>query len=154
MNDRPLYQHVQHGAALRAFMLGLGTCFLLVATVLLFGTGDPHNVAGIFIVACSILLVCGIVFSTMTIQVTATDVLWWFGFGWPGGRIPRADLTGEEVTNPGILNGIGLHLTLRGWLWNVSLGSAVALHRNGKLDTMLGTDDPNGLLAALGGPTT
>jgi len=152
MNERPVYQHVQQGVALRAFMLGLAACFLLVAIVLLFGTGDPQNVAGIFIVACSILLISGIVFSTMTIQVTATDVLWWFGFGWPGGRIPRTELTGEEVTNPGILNGIGLHLTLRGWLWNVSLGPAVALHHNGKLATILGTDDPDGLLRALGSP--
>jgi hypothetical protein len=87
----------------------------------------------------------------MTIQVTASAVRWWFGSGWPGGRIERADLVAEEITDPGLFNGIGIHLTWRGWLWNVALGSAVALHRDGKLDTMLGTDDPNGLLAALRG---
>jgi hypothetical protein len=151
MDDRPLYRHVQHGAALRILMFGLSGVFLLIALVVLFGTGDPHGVAVIFMMASSIRLICGMTFSTMTIEVTPSDVRWWFGSGWPGGRIARRELTAEELTNPGFFGGVGLHLTMRGWLWNVSFGTAVALHRNGRLATMLGTDDPAGLIAALRG---
>jgi hypothetical protein len=149
MMESPVYTHVQTSIGMRVFMLVVaGT--LLIPGVATLGIGDAWLTA---IVLCVPLVVAGsaFVFSTMTVEVTASAVRWWFGSGWPGGRIERADLVAEEITDPGLFNGIGIHLTWRGWLWNVALGSAVALHRDGKLDTMLGTDDPNGLLAALRG---
>lgn len=149
MNDRPVYRHVQEGKAIKTLFLVLAAVFLIVGAVVLFGTSDPEHVAGIFVVVASLMIVAQAIFVTMTIEVTPSDVRWWFGFGWPGGCIARADLTGEEVTHPGFFGGVGLHLTLRGWLWNVAFGPAVALHRNGKMAIMLGTDDPQGLLAAL-----
>jgi hypothetical protein len=149
MMESPLYTHVQTSIGMRVFMLVVAAT-LLIPGVGTLSIGDAWLTA---IVLCVPLIVAGsaFVFSTMTIQVTASAVRWWFGSGWPGGRIERADLVAEEITDPGLFNGIGIHLTWRGWLWNVALGSAVALHRDGKLDTMLGTDDPNGLLAALRG---
>ena len=151
MNDRPVYTHVQTSVFMRAFMLVVAAALLIPGTIAL-RTGDP-TLAALVLGIPGLVALGAFIFSTMTIQVTSAEVRWWFGFGWPDGRIERADLVAEEITNPGMFNGIGIHLTFRGWLWNVSLGSAVALHRNGKLDTMLGTDDPNGLLAALGNPS-
>jgi hypothetical protein len=147
VNDRPVYRHVQTGMWMRIFMLVLAGVLLIPGSVVL-GTGD----LGLSALALGIplLVVVGAyVFSTLTIEVTASEVRWWFGFGWPGGRIERADLVAEEIANPSLLSGIGIHLTFTGWLWNVKLGTAVALHRNGRLATMLGTDDPSGLLDAL-----
>ncbi len=47
--------------------------------------------------------------------------------------------------------GWGIHLTAYGWLYNVSGLNAVAITlRNGR-KFALGTDDPNGLVKALGG---
>ncbi|HEY8321899.1 MAG TPA: hypothetical protein VIG46_08955, partial [Candidatus Baltobacteraceae bacterium] len=136
MMESPLYTHVQTSIGMRVFMLVVAAT-LLIPGVGTLSIGDAWLTA---IVLCVPLIVAGsaFVFSTMTIQVTASAVRWWFGSGWPGGRIERADLVAEEITDPGLFNGIGIHLTWRGWLWNVALGSAVALHRNGKLDTMLG----------------
>lgn len=147
MMESPIYTHVQTSMWMRVFMIAVAAALLIPGTAAL-RSGDAVVAT---IVLCMPLIVAwsAFVFSTMTIQVTANTVRWWFGSGWPGGRIERADLVAEEITNPGMFNGIGIHLTWRGWLWNVALGSAVALHRNGKLDTILGTDDPNGLLAAL-----
>jgi len=147
MMDRPVYTHVQTSMWMRAFMVIVAVALLIPGTVAL-RSGDA-GIATIVLVMPLIVAYSAFVFSTMTIQVTATAVRWWFGFGWPGETIERADLVAEEIANPGMFNGIGIHLTFRGWLWNVSLGSAVALRRNGRLDTLLGTDDPNGLLAAL-----
>ena len=147
MNERPAYTHVQTSMWMRVFMLVVAVGLLIPGSAVL-RTGDPW-LTGIILGMPLIVAYSGFAFSAMTIEVTSSEVRWWFGYGWPGGRIERADLVAEEITNPGMFDGIGIHLTFRGWLWNVSLGSAVALHRNGKLDTMLGTDDPNGLLAAL-----
>ena len=145
--DAPVYRHTQTGEMFRVFMLVVAALLLIPAypAVAARNLGLTTLVLGIPV----LVAILAFVFSTMTIEVTASEVRWWFGFGWPGGRIERADLVAEEITNPGLFNGIGIHLTFTGWLWNVKLGSAVALHRNGKLATMLGTDDPNGLLAVL-----
>jgi hypothetical protein len=151
MMDRrqPIYYHVQRGMGLRIFLIVLAVVLLIPGWTAL--SSGPVDLGLVAVVAIGPVLVAlaAWIFTIMTIDVTSTEVRWWFGAGWPGGRIERSDLVAEEITNPGLFNGIGIHLTFTGWLWNVSLGSAVALHRNGKLATMLGTDDPNGLLAAL-----
>lgn len=147
MNEQSLYTHVQTSMWMRVFLVAVAAALLIPGSAVL-QNGDPW-LTGIILGMPIIVAYCAFVFSSMTIEVTSSDVRWWFGYGWPGGRIERTELVAEEITNPGLFNGIGIHLTFRGWLWNVSLGSAVALHRNGKLDTMLGTDDPNGLLDAL-----
>ena len=134
MNEQPIYTHVQTSMWMRVFMVAVAAALLIPGTIAL-RSGDA-GIATIVLVMPLIVAYSAFVFSTMTIQVTATAVRWWCGFGWPGGTIERADLVAEEITSPGMFNGIGIHLTFRGWLWNVSLGSAVALHRNGKLDGM------------------
>ncbi len=148
MNEQPLYRHVQEGRAVRAFLFGL-VAVLLVPEAYLIATHARGVAIDVLLIVVPILIIAGSMFGSMTIEVTRTELRWWFGVGWPGGRIARAELVGEEIENPGLLNGIGLHLTMSGWLWNVALGPAVALHRSGKLATILGTDDPDGLIAAL-----
>jgi hypothetical protein len=46
--------------------------------------------------------------------------------------------------------GIGIHLTFRGWVWNVATGRGVQIHRCEGMPIVLGTDDPEALLAAIG----
>ena len=71
MNDRPLYHHVQQGNALRVFMIVLGAALLIPAVLMLRG-GDPAHVANILVASAGIVIVSGIIFSTLTIQVTAS----------------------------------------------------------------------------------
>ncbi len=149
MNGGPVYRHVQRGDALRMFLLVVAAA-ILVVTVVILRNSDPAHVAGILIFGTCVLLISGVVFTQLTIEVTATELRWYFGFGLPSGRIARGDLIGATMANPGLLNGIGIHLTLRGWLWNVSLGTAVEMKRRSGADVLLGTDDPDGLIAALG----
>ncbi len=154
MNDRPIYRHVQSGVALRIFLWGVAAVITIVELSALAAVGSAATfgvVVGL-VIGVGALVGSALIFTSLTIEVTQTDVLWWFGYGWPSGRIARGELTGATIAKPGLLNGIGIHLTLRGWLWNVSLGTAVELRRTFGPDVLLGTDDPGGLIAALALP--
>ena len=70
-------------------------------------------------------------------------------FGWPGGGIPIADIARAEIVPVTFWMGIGIHLTLRGWIWNVALGQGVRIVSADGPDIVLGTDDPQELLAAI-----
>ena len=62
----------------------------------------------------------------------------------------------EEIVSVDIVpvsfwSGIGIHLTLRGWVWNVAFGRGVQIHRCGGMPIVLGTDDPEALVAQRSG---
>lgn len=148
MDDRPVYRHVQDGKFVRAFLLGLAVLFLIPTLIVQF-TSDEHTFVSVGLIVVPVLIITSAIFGSMTIEVTATQVHWRFALGWPSGRIVRSDLSDVVRENPTFLNGVGSHLTLRGWLWNVALGPAVGLRKKDGGEVLLGTDDPDGLLAAL-----
>ncbi|HEY8321898.1 MAG TPA: hypothetical protein VIG46_08950 [Candidatus Baltobacteraceae bacterium] len=148
MNERPVYTHVQDGKFVRAFLSGLAVVILIPTLIVQFSGGDGTLVSvGLTIVP--VLIIAASMFGSMTIEVTRTQVRWRFTLGWPSGSILRADLRDAVREDPSPINGIGIHLTLRGWLWNVALGPAVGLRKKSGGEVLLGTDDPDGLLAAL-----
>ncbi|MGB8519016.1 MAG: hypothetical protein WCD38_02520 [Candidatus Tumulicola sp.] len=92
-------------------------------------------------------------FARLRIDVESTgessQIRWTMTFGWPGGCIPIADLAGAEIVPVTFWMGIGIHLTLRGWIWNVALGKGVRIVKRNGSDVILGTDEPQELLAAI-----
>lgn len=148
MNDQPLYTHVQDGKFIRALLLGIAVLFLIPTLIVQFSS-DDHTFVSIGLTIVPIMIITSAMFGSMTIEVTPTEVRWRFALGQPSGRILRSDLREAVLESPGLLNGIGIHLTLRGWLWNVALGPAVGLRKKSGGEVLLGTDDPDGLLAAL-----
>jgi hypothetical protein len=97
----------------------------------------------------AILLVSGISFARLTTEVDASGVRWWMTFGFPSGHIPFEEIISAEIVSVTFLGGVGIHLTFSGWLWNVGLGNGVQIHRCDGMPVVLGTDDPQGLLAAI-----
>ncbi len=79
----------------------------------------------------------------------AAQLRWAMTFGWPGGRIPLSDIASAEIVAVTFWMGVGVHLTLRGWVWNVALGKGVRIVKRDGSDVILGTDDSQGLLAAI-----
>jgi len=148
MNERPIYTHVQDGKFIRAFLLGIAAVFLIPTVIIQF-TSDDHTFVSIGLTIVPIMIIASVMFGSMTIEVTETEVRWRFALGQPSGRILRSDLREATLESPSLINGIGIHLTLRGWLWNVAVGPAVGLRKKSGGDVLLGTDDPDGLLAAL-----
>lgn len=96
-----------------------------------------------------VLALCAFAFSTLRVRVTSSEISWTFSFGFPGGHLALDNLASAEAVSVSPFNGIGIHLTLRGWLWNAHTGSAVWLRRTKGAAVLLGCDDPDALVAAI-----
>lgn len=117
--------------------------------------GQAHAlpVSGFIPVAVVLLLglVGGIAFSQLTTRVDGGRLMWWFGPGIWRKSVAVADIaTVESVRNPWWW-GWGIHLTPRGWLYNVSGCSAVEVTLNTGRRFRLGTDEPDALAQAIAG---
>ncbi len=62
--------------------------------------------------------------------------------------IPYADMTGVERDRSTLLAGWGIHRTRKGCLWNIGGFDCVRIAM-GERSTLIGTDDPDGLVAFL-----
>lgn len=62
--------------------------------------------------------------------------------------IPYAEITGAERDRLTFLAGWGIHYTRKGWLWNIGGYDCVRIEMGTK-STLIGTDDPDRLVAFL-----
>jgi hypothetical protein len=132
------YQHTQSGTVILVSIAVGFLVFLMLATVV-----------PMVIIAPALLLVLGLLFRSLTIEISETDLLWYFGWGWPRRSVPLAEIASVEPIRISFRNGWGVHYTPRGWLYNVSGFDAVAIRlRNGK-QFCLGTDEPEELAREL-----
>jgi hypothetical protein len=127
---------------------------LAVVTILV--SGAP--VIGIVIVfaVTSLLIVVGLTFSRLTVEVHPEGVTARFGQGWPKRFVPFSAITSARTVRNSPWVGWGLRWIPGGSVWNVwGLDSVELTLVTGKR-WRLGTDEPDALLAALAGsvPTT
>ena len=136
------YRHRQTGTLL---LILLGSAAVLT-TIALFRT--PQRSLVILLVLAVLLLSMGL-FWALTVEVTADQVLVWFGPGLIHRRF-RLDAIRNvrRVRNPWYY-GWGVRLTPNGWLFNVSGFDAVELELENNRNFRIGTDDPQQLLAAI-----
>jgi hypothetical protein len=106
--------------------------------------------ARLTIVAAAVAMaLSGMVFTTLTIRVDGERLSWQFGGGLVRKSVALAEIASAEPTRTSWVEGWGIHLTTRGWLYNVSGRDAVLVTlRDGKR-FLLGTDEPAVLAAAL-----
>lgn len=137
------YEHQQHAT----WMYWIGIAIFAVLMIVTRSTpaaGGPLAMIG-GVIALSIAI-----FSRLTIAVDAATIAWRFGWGWPGGSIPLAQIKSIEITQTNLLEGYGIHWTIwHGWLWNVSGFRAVEMTKSDGSRVTLGTDDPEGLYDAI-----
>ena len=139
-----MYEHRQFG---RTTVIALGVMIALVALLPLFDRSAPVLViAGASMLA---LALAAIVCSSLSVSVDERALRVRFGPGPIRRTIPLADITGARIVKNPWWYGYGIHLTPSGWLWNVSGPDAVALTLSGGRRFVIGTDDPDGLEAAL-----
>jgi hypothetical protein len=136
------YEHTQRGTVL--------VVTLLVTVLLVLGVDRlvPTPREALFTVI-GILAICGFLFSCLTIQITDRALRWQFGPGLIRKEVPLHDIDKAEVIGTTFLQGWGIHYTTRGWLYNVSGFQAVAVRLKSGKQFLLGTDEPEQLLAAL-----
>ncbi|HEY1653822.1 MAG TPA: hypothetical protein VGF86_01775 [Candidatus Tumulicola sp.] len=148
------YHHEQIGRLFIVSML-IGVAIALAVGFPLASNpkGAPGSVALIFFIGALIALLM-VAFARLGIDV-GTDpggharLRWAMTFGWPGATIPLSAIARARIIPVTFWMGIGIHFTLSGWVWNVALGRGVQIRKRDGGDVVLGTDDPEGLLAAI-----
>jgi hypothetical protein len=136
------YQHRQFGKIL--FVI-LGTGILLCLILALRQSSSSLISLGITL----ILLLSLILFSSLAIEVTDAELRWTFGPGLIQKSVKLSEIDRVEITQTNWIEGWGIHLTSRGWLYNVAGFQAVAIQLKNHQQFLLGTDEPEQLVSVL-----
>jgi hypothetical protein len=139
------YKHTQNGYLIIGGLLGIAI-FLAIT-----GIVAPAGRDGVLIRAIIevILLVCAIVFSKLTIKIDGEILKACFTMGLICKKVSLTDIAECEPIRIPWWYGWGIHLTPYGWLYNVSGLDPVAITLRDGRKFALGTDDPQGLVAAI-----
>jgi hypothetical protein len=131
-----MYSHTQRSKALAVLAVALvGATLVLTAY---FGPSELFQTAPVLLIVFLLLLN----FSTLTICVEQGRLVWSFGIGFPVLSASIADIACVEGITVPWWYGRGIHLTPRGWIYNVAGNRAIEITlKNGK-HFMLGTDEP------------
>jgi hypothetical protein len=136
------YQHRQWGKTL-LLVLSIGILVCLVLAI--------QNPTKYLIGLCSALglLLCIILFFSLSIEVSDQDLRWQFGPGIIRKSVKLSEIAQVEVTRTNLIEGWGIHLTSRGWLYNISGFKAVAIQLKNNQQFLLGTDEPEQLVSVI-----
>ena len=138
-----MYRHTQFGAIM---LLALGVPIILLLP-LAFILPPPASV--VTAATTVVMVVSFLLFYSLTTEVSGDAFSFRLGVGVIRRTIPIAEIAEcRVVTNPWYF-GWGIHLTPRGWLYNVSGREAVEIDlRNGKR-LLVGSDEPEALCNAI-----
>ena len=138
------YEHTQIGHVIVWFLFVPAVLFAINATA----GSSPHRES--LSVVSVVLLITLALFYKLTIAINQETLCASFGIGIIRKRVSVAEIVACEPIRTRWWYGWGIHLTPYGWLYNVLGLDAVAITlRNGK-KFAVGTDDPQGLAAAIG----
>ena len=135
------YKHTQVGTLIIIMSL-TGLVFILTMVLL----SNFH----VFILFPVILLILAILlFGTLTVEIDDRHVFLKFGIGWIRKKIRLDDILDHRIVRNKWYYGWGIRYTPNGTLYNVSGLDAVELRLRNRKKIRIGTDDPEGLSAAL-----
>jgi len=139
------YSRTQNAYRMTVFAI-VGAMILVVLLVPLFGGGIPP----VLIPAIIVFTVgSAAIFTRLTVTIHEIDVTVAFGFGWPKRSIDLADVQAVRQVRNKWYHGWGIRLLKEGWMYNVWGLDAVEVDLTSGRKFRIGTDDPDGLLAAL-----
>jgi hypothetical protein len=105
--------------------------------------------AGSMTVMFIILATVAVIFNSLTVEIEDRELRWYFGPGFWTYRLALEEIDSIAVVRNRWWNGFGIRATPRFTLYNVSGLDAVELKLNSGNVKRIGTDDPEGLAAAL-----
>ena len=135
------YKHTQIGYLLIA---ALGAAVLMIGNLVL---ATNFNTSAILLLTFMIL--CLVLFATLTVQVNAQEINLHFGIGVIRKRFALKDVQTYRVVKNPWYYGWGIHLIPGGWLYNVSGWEALELQMKDGRKYRIGTDDTRGLIDAI-----
>ena len=135
------YRHTQIG---HMVLWSIGAALVLIVCITLNFRADWHVLVPAVILGLSMWL-----FGTLTTEVNERTVALRFGPGLVHKTFLLSGITSCRTVKTRWYHGWGIHYTPCGWLFNVSGFDAVEVTMKSGRKYRIGTDDPQGLLAAL-----
>jgi len=135
------YRHTQVGTVILA-----GLSLVLVIVLFVYSQAGAHPVT--YIVG-GVLVAMGVMFSSLTVEVTLEEVKIRFGAGPVRKSFPAAEIRSARQVRNHWAYGWGIRLTPHGWLFNVTGLDAVELEMADGKRYRIGTDQPVELLNAI-----
>jgi hypothetical protein len=138
------YRHRQSSSGLIGIFLLMTLAMVVVASMV------PDAAARAIVASTlAVAVALGALFSSLTTVVTDTEFIFHFSFGFWRKRIPLADIRRAEAVRTTFWDGSGIHLTRRGWLYNVWGLDAVEIERTNGTRLRVGSDDARRLADAI-----
>jgi hypothetical protein len=134
------YRHTQPGYLILVVMIVVALGIFIPA---------PRSVRLVTIVVAVLLVICALLFSSLTVEVTDADLRFHFGPGFWRKRFALDDVTNASPTRTSWWEGWGIRITPRGMLYNVSGTNAVEIELRSGERFRIGTDEPEVLVRAL-----
>lgn len=134
------YHHTQRGILIVVVCLALA----LLNAAIVWRSGQWS--AAIILIT---LIAVALVFSSLTVEVNGKEVRWYFGPGFWTYRLPLDEIETVTAIRNHWWNGFGIRMRPGFRLYNVSGLDAVELRLRSGDVRRIGTDDPQGLSAAL-----
>ena len=134
------YHHTQRGILIAVVCLALA----LLNAAIVWRCGQWS--AAIILTA---LIAVALVFSSLTVEVNGKELRWYFGPGFWTYRLPLDEIETVAAVRNHWWNGFGIRMRPGFRLYNVSGLDAVELRLRSGDVRRIGTDDPQGLAAAL-----
>lgn len=140
-----LYRRTQYTNTVVMGLLAFGWLPILLVFGLRGAAGSLRFVA----LPAALMAVFYYGFRSLMVTVTATAVELAYTTGWPRKTIERANIVSAEPFRMPWWYGAGIRLTPKGWMWSVWGLDTVLLQLSDGRGFLIGTDDPEGLAAAL-----
>lgn len=143
-----MYVHTQRNRMLLLFicLAGLIPMGLLLSRSL---APAPFGIRLTVFAALLAMFASALVFTSLTVAVRDGELQWWFGPRVVRKSVPLSSIATVEPTTASLLYGVGIHLTMRGWLYNVQGRRAVLVTLRSGKRFLLGTDEPERLVDAI-----
>jgi hypothetical protein len=135
------YKHTQIGFLL---IIALGAAALMIGNLIL-----ATNFSIMAILLLAFMLLCLLLFATLTVEVNAQEINIQFGIGVIRKRFALKDVQNYRTVKNPWYYGWGIHLIPDGWLYNVSGWEAIELQMKNGHKYRIGTDDPQGFMDAI-----
>ena len=135
-----MYRHTQIGY--------LTLIVILVAALGIFAS-LPDQVRPVALGIAGLLVIIGVLFSSLTVEVADGELRFHFGPGFWRKRIALSDVAAATPTQSSWWEGWGIRFTPRGMLYNVSGTNAVEITLRSGKRFRIGTDEPEALVQAL-----
>jgi hypothetical protein len=135
------YHHTQVG---HYVLVAIG-----IASLVIFGVVFLEGYHPVALVTLFFMLVCAILFGSLTVKIKENKLAWSFGPGLFHKSVRIDEIDRVSVVRNHWLYGWGIRITPHGWLYNVSGLSAIEVHLKSGKQFRLGTDQPEELAQAL-----